>query len=303
MIITILAVLQFMGAAIWLVGVFIVIGSIAAGRGGPRLIVIIGFALGGIGLLQALCGLGLWSLKGYGRTLQLVFAWIGLIGFPIGTLISILILVYLFKPGVKALFSDKPASELTAGELTQIAALHQGSQATVVIIVIAIAAIVAVPVLGIVAAIAIPALLRARITANEVSAISAIRTFVSAETAYAAVNGGFFDTPQCLASPVQCLPAYSGPALLDARLDSQSARRGYRFQFVAGPAPDLQAVGSRGFSKSSLTGFSYIAVPTGSGSTGIRSFCADSGGRICSMREGAAQPLGGVCPATCQTLP
>lgn len=193
LIVSILAVTHFIGAAFVLVGVFIVIGSLAAGRGGPRAIVLVGLILGGVGFLQVLCGLGLWGLKSYGRTLQLVFGWIGLIAFPIGTVISILILVYFFKPGVKALFSGKPASELTAEELTQIAALQQNSQAVVVLIAI-IGLMFVVAVLGIGAAIVIPALVRTRVSANEASTTAGMRASVSAETFCADGDGRICST-------------------------------------------------------------------------------------------------------------
>lgn len=92
----------------------------------------------GIGSLQLACGLGLWKMKSDGRTLQLVFAWIGLLAIPIGTIISILILACLFKPGIKVLFSGKPASELTAAEWAHVGAVSQGSLVTGIVAVVAV---------------------------------------------------------------------------------------------------------------------------------------------------------------------
>ena len=115
-IISVLAVLQFIGAAIWLLVGVVAIGSLAISNSGQVETAFGGLLLGGLGTLQLACGIGLWKLKRYGRTLQLVFAWIGLIGIPIGTIISILILVYFFKPGIKVLFSGKPVTELTTDE-------------------------------------------------------------------------------------------------------------------------------------------------------------------------------------------
>lgn len=47
-----------------------------------------------LGALAVFCGYGLLRLQKYGRTLSCVITWIGLLAFPFGTLICILILVY-----------------------------------------------------------------------------------------------------------------------------------------------------------------------------------------------------------------
>lgn len=57
------------------------------------------------GALYLACGIGLWKLKSYGRTIQMVLSFIGLLGFPVGTAINGLILWYLFKPEVKGSFA------------------------------------------------------------------------------------------------------------------------------------------------------------------------------------------------------
>ena len=83
--------------------------------------------VGLVGALQMRCGFGLWNLKSYGRTIQLVFSCIGLIGFPFGTIVSILVLVYLNKAAVKILFSEKLRGQLTEEEARQLAVVGQGS--------------------------------------------------------------------------------------------------------------------------------------------------------------------------------
>ncbi|MFP4051303.1 MAG: hypothetical protein ACLFVB_06135 [Thermoplasmata archaeon] len=47
---------------------------------------------------------GLLKGSGWARTLAIIFAIIGLLNFPIGTIVSIIILIYLFKDDVKAYF-------------------------------------------------------------------------------------------------------------------------------------------------------------------------------------------------------
>ena len=75
----------------------------------------------------------------------------------------------------------------------------------------ALSLLVAIPLAGIVAAIAIPSLLRARVAANETATLADIRTVITAETRYQAVNRRCFGPLECLAAPATCLPAYSGP--------------------------------------------------------------------------------------------
>ena len=55
-------------------------------------------------LICILVAVGLLGGKGWARTLALLFAIIGLLSVPLGTIMSIIILVYLFKPEVKAYF-------------------------------------------------------------------------------------------------------------------------------------------------------------------------------------------------------
>ncbi|KAA0005513.1 MAG: hypothetical protein FE045_05030 [Thermoplasmata archaeon] len=70
-------------------------GSLLAGIGAIVLI---------IGLIDFAVAYGLWNLRPWARTVAIIFAIIGLLGFPIGTIISIIILWYLFKPEIKEAF-------------------------------------------------------------------------------------------------------------------------------------------------------------------------------------------------------
>lgn len=156
--------------------------------------------------------------------------------------------------------------------------------------------------LGIVAAIAIPSLLRARVAANETAATSEVRTVAAAEAAYQAANGGYFDTLSCLASPSRCIPGHGGPPFLEPGVSGLEPRHGYRPSFHAGPA--APAGGPR-VSPSSLTAFAYRLVPVAPGQTGVRSFCTDATGRVCSYGAGRtdeSDELPGSCPADCTDL-
>ena len=115
-----------------------------------------------------------------------VLSCIGLLGIPLGTIISIVILIYIFKPGVKLLFSDKPVESFSPRNRRRRGRDHLVERHDV--IVAAAAVLVMVFVIGIVAAIAVPGLLRARMSGNEAVAIGQLRAFTSAETSYAMGN-------------------------------------------------------------------------------------------------------------------
>ena len=133
-------------------------------------------------------------------------------------------------------------------------------------------AIIVMPVvIGIMAAIAIPALLRARVSANEASVIGDVRTVISAEIAYSTANGNFFDTPECLGTPSLCIPGHTGPTFLDQTLATLAPKSGYQRRFMPGPPAGPGAV-----SPSSLQSFAYVAAPLSRGQTGVRGFCGDS---------------------------
>ena len=164
--------------------------------------------------------------------------------------------------------------------------------------------LLAVPLAGCVAAIAIPSFLRARVSANEAATLGDIRTVVSAQAAYQTASGGFYGPPQCLAEPQHCLPEYSGPHFLDAKLASLEARHGYRRTFHAGPPASVtSSVPGAPFATGSLQSFAYVAVPVTTGQTGVRGFCGDSSGRICFTTDGSAPGVvEGACAPDCEEV-
>src|SRR5262245_18519420 len=78
-----------------------------------------------------------------------------------------------------------------------------------------------------------PALRRARSSPGEQGGLGDVRTWMSAEEAYARANGGYYDEPSCLAAPRRCLPDYpeDGPAFVDAAMAGLQPRTGYSFVF------------------------------------------------------------------------
>jgi type II secretory pathway pseudopilin PulG len=308
--VTILAVLNLVGGVLAaLAGValalLVLVGSAQGDGPGERVVFLaFGAVLLLIGVLQVVTGIGLLKLRPWARTLEIVVAGIGLLGIPCGTIVSVLILVYMLKPEVRTLFSDVPPRRLPPEEVARVQALSQGSAGSTIAVMVGVVAVglVAVAVVGIVAAIAIPSLLRARVSANEAAAIGDLRTVVSAQAAYQAANNGFYDELGCLAAPSGCIPGYpaSAPVFVDqAMLEGQ--RHGYTFELVTAEPASEEVVQHGQLSPSSAEGFAYFAVPVQAGQTGIRSFCADATGLVCAM-QGQIPQNEGVCPGSCEPL-
>jgi hypothetical protein len=299
-VVTLLGILNILGGVIGVVmAAVMVLASFAAPtRGEEAIVVAVLFAaMGLVAAVQLATGVGLLRLAPWARMVQIGLAAIGLLGIPCGTIISILILVYMLKPEVKTLFSGIPPQRLPPAEVARVERLSEGSGATAVIVgVVLVFAVVVF--IGIVAAIAIPSLLRARVSANESRAIGDLRTVVSGEVTYASANMGYGDQLECLVQPTQCLPGY--PATSPVFLDSSyltSPRGGYEFRFVPGPPAPAEAVQSGQASPTSVSGWAYVAVPITVGQTGVRSFCIDMSGVICYRPDGSAPDTSaGACP-------
>ena len=122
----------------------------------------------------------------------------------------------------------------------------------------------------IIAAIAIPNLLRARIAANESSAVSVLRTLNVAEVSYAQANRGTGYTCS--------LGALRGADLIDDTL-SAGHSYGYTFQ-IRECAPDAGGGAN--------TKYQIFAVPDKYNQSGVRVFCSDESAVIRSG-QGSAQ--------------
>jgi prepilin-type N-terminal cleavage/methylation domain-containing protein len=166
--------------------------------------------------------------------------------------------------------------------------------------------LIVVAIIGIISAIAIPALLRARISANESATIGDIRTWISAEAAYHSANAGFYDSnPVCLLNPNSCIATYSasGPSFIDSQIASLSSKSGYsRAMGTDGGPPTLPS----GASPSSTNAIVYLATPGTQDKTGVRGFAGDATGIICTCGNGCPPPNvdGKVIPtpSTCDPL-
>lgn len=142
--------------------------------------------------------------------------------------------------------------------------------------------LIVIAIIGVIATISIPALLRARVSANESAAIGDTRTIVSAEAAYHSANSGYYGTLTCLAAPAACLPSYTNPPFIDAVLGGSNVvqKQGYVRSWVEVP----DATGNTG----SVESYCYQSRPANPGRTGVRSFGGDSSGVLVESNAGLA---------------
>jgi general secretion pathway protein G len=184
--ITFIAVLHFIFDPILIIGAIAMMVSPAASSEDR----IFGIIFGSVMLLMSLVGfigaIGLWRLKSFGRTIQIVLSAIGLLAIPLGTLISAAILWYLFTPAVKVLFSGKRAEELTPQEVM---ALQPGTGGGApVVVVVVIVGFVVVGMIGILAAIAIPNLLTAMQRSKQKRTMADMRSIAREIDSFASDN-------------------------------------------------------------------------------------------------------------------
>jgi type IV pilus assembly protein PilA len=122
--------------------------------------------------------------------------------------------------------------------------------------------LIVVAIILIIAAIAIPNLLRARIAANESSAVASIRTLNTAQISYnsAYPTVGFAGTMGALAGTSCAPPNSTSACLIDTQLSSGS-KSGYNFALS-------------GVSGTPASTYQFIATPLAPNQTGTRYFCA-----------------------------
>jgi type IV pilus assembly protein PilA len=149
--------------------------------------------------------------------------------------------------------------------------------------------------MGIMAAIIVPSLLKARVSANESSAIGDVRTVISAQAAYQSESAGYYGDLGCLGKPTDCMPRYKGPVFLGADLAAGGTKTGYVRAFHAGPQVPKRA--------RTFDAYAYTAVPAEPGKSGTRSFCGDSTGVVrFDAKGGDIKPVNGACPESLPPL-
>lgn len=151
--------------------------------------------------------------------------------------------------------------------------------------------LIVVAIILIIAAIAIPNLLRAKIAANESSAVSSLRTINTAEVTYSSSWGaGYAATVANLGGITPCGPATAAAAcIIDSALSvAPYSKSGYTF--VAQGNNPVGGVNN---------GFEANATPVVVDITGKRAFCSDQTGVLRANTTGGAIGTG---PGTCATV-
>lgn len=140
--------------------------------------------------------------------------------------------------------------------------------------------LIVVAIIGIIAAIAIPALLRARISANESSGIGSMRTISTAQATFAATcgGGGYADTLADLAIPSSGGDPFVPPDLSGA-FPGGVPKSGYEFTVTGGGVAVL-ADGDACNGTGSGTEYFAIGDPIAEGFSGVRYFGLDNSGLI-----------------------
>jgi len=159
--------------------------------------------------------------------------------------------------------------------------------------------LIVVAIILIIAAIAIPNLLRARMAANETSAVGSLRTINTAAVSYYSTYSiGFPTTLQMLGgvagAPATCVAAQLIDPVLSGAPPVQKS--GYFIQLnpgaqaYTGPVPAGCVAGD-------TDGYQIVAWPVNVGTTGQNSFCTDASGVIRKDPTGAAPGAALLCPA------
>lgn len=329
-----LAVVQIVGGAvgIYLFVVFPAIRWLAGGGLVPvnvpaalaKVLIIVGSAFS---VLQLVCAVGLLRFRPWGRGVQLVLAWIGLLAFPFGTVVSALLLIYLHKPGIVALYSGKTRAGMNAGELAEVAAVTRGSSAATAGLVAAAFVAVGAAVVLLVAALTVaqfvpteapgaessatsepldppragasegvePEGRSAWMRSNAASAVGTLRSINLAQAAYAARCGGgaFAVTLEDLAKPL----GGGGPGFVSGDLHTNGVtKQGYRFAIArdgaAGVPRTRPASGTcNGSANAPASSYFVSAEPEEPGNTGTMYFATDARGIIYRSDRPIANPI------------
>ncbi len=122
--------------------------------------------------------------------------------------------------------------------------------------------LIVVAIILIIASIAIPNLLRARMSANEASAVSGVRTINTVQITYISSypTVGYASSLAALGGTSCAPPSATGACLIDSQLAS-GTKSGYSFALSTGEGTPAMS-------------YQIIASPTTPNQTGVRSFCS-----------------------------
>ena len=144
--------------------------------------------------------------------------------------------------------------------------------------------LIVVAIILIIAALAIPNLLRARIAANESSAVASVRTTISAELIYNAAYPTLgYTILGNLGGPAVCVPGPATACIIDSQLTTGN-KSGYQFS----------AAGSNPVGGANST-FLVDAWPQSASVTGVRAFCAMEDNVVRATSPSTGPPTRAIC--------
>ena len=145
--------------------------------------------------------------------------------------------------------------------------------------------LIVVAIILIIAAIAIPNLMRARMAANEASAVQSIKAINTAEITYSSSypTVGFAPTLTALGGVTPCIPSSTTACLIESGL-AGGYKSGYNFTATGTGGPPA-------------TNYYATAVPVTVNTTGTRSFCSFEDAVIRVQPSGAAIASEAACEA------
>jgi type IV pilus assembly protein PilA len=147
--------------------------------------------------------------------------------------------------------------------------------------------LIVVAIILIIAAIAIPNLLRARMAANQASAVGSIRTLTTSNVTYSSTWGnGFAPTLVTLGGVPGGAATCQAALLVDNVLATTGQKSGYNLTYFVG-SPNLAA--PAGCVAGGNT-FAFTALPINPGTTGQSSYCAAEDGVVRADPTGAMAP-------------
>jgi type IV pilus assembly protein PilA len=144
--------------------------------------------------------------------------------------------------------------------------------------------LIVVTIIGVIAATAVPGLLRARITANETSAIGTLRALSAAEASYSLTCGG--GAYAVLFTTLAVGPGFSAEGYISPDLAGGGNKSGYIFALAPGAGGIPRPPDCNGAVTSSL--YYASAVPLALGGTGTRGFASSQSGAVWQDISGAA---------------
>ncbi|MGB8010956.1 MAG: prepilin-type N-terminal cleavage/methylation domain-containing protein [Terriglobales bacterium] len=144
--------------------------------------------------------------------------------------------------------------------------------------------LIVVAIILIIASIAIPNLLRARMSANEASAVGAVRTLNTAQISYnsAYPSTGYAATLGALGGIACTPPSPAGACLIDTQLAS-GTKNGYTFTLS-------------GVTGTPAATYEILAAPTVPNQTGVRYFCSFADAVVRSSESGVTNCDASVTP-------